>query len=95
MQYSTEILTDANFDEELEKLCDLIGRHHSSYDEFVSKLSSDYKMQTHDLGFEEWLSCNIKSSTNMKGDFTTAVQSGKLAYQFGNGFIILDFEEVL
>lgn len=95
MQYSTEILTDDNFDKELEKLCDLIGKPYSSYDEFVSELSSDYKMQTHDLGFEEWLSCNIKSSTNIKGDFTTAFQSGKLAYQFGNGFIILDFEEVL
>ena len=95
MQYSTEILTDANFDEELEKLCDLIGRHHSSYDEFVSELPSEYKMQTHDLGFEEWLLYSVKPGTNVKGDFTTVFQSGKLAYQFGNGFIILDFEEVL
>jgi hypothetical protein len=93
MKYSNEILTDNNFDKELETLCDTIGIHHNNYDNFVASLPDGYTKQIHTHGFEEWV--NGKTLPNKGSDFKQAYQVGQLAYEFGNGFILLNFETLL
>ena len=93
MQYSDTILTDDNFDYEIEKLAETIGIPHTNYDCFVEKLDDDFQVQTHDLGFEEWLRC--KTLPNPSSDCMQAFQCGQLAYEFGNGFVIMNFDIIL
>lgn len=88
MRYSEEILTDDNMDEEVEKLAELIGLPYSNYEKFVKTLDEGFNMQTHDLGFEEWL--NMQTVPNSTG--SQAYQRGFLAYEFANGFIVFHFE---
>ena len=88
MRYSEEILNDDNFDEEVEKLAELIGIPHTNYETFVEKLDDNYKKQTHDLGFEEWLKSEIyPSSSGLEAN-----ERGFLAYEFGNGFVVFNFD---
>lgn len=91
MKYSNVILTDDNFDTELEKLSEII--HFNNYDSFVDKLDDKFKCQTHPLGFEEWITYITYPS--MGADCKQAYQKGELAYQFSNGFIVLNYETLL
>ena len=93
MKYSNVPLTDDNFDTELDKLSEIAGIHLNSYDDFVDKLDDKFHCQTHPLGFEEWITCGIYP--DVSSDCSQVCQKGKLAYQFGNGFIIFDFKEFL
>lgn len=92
MKYSDTILTDDNFDEEIEKLASVIGIPFVNYEGFVDTLTpSVYTCQTHEKGFEEWIMCVTFPSASM-GE---AYQKGFLAYEFGNGFVIFNFETLL
>lgn len=98
MKYSETILTDDNFDDELEKLLNVIGKCGKEYDGFVDKLDDSFKKQENELGFEEW----IKTTKGLHMDISAmhagvsqACKEGKIAYEFGNGFIILNFVDVL
>lgn len=93
MQYSDTILTDDNFDEEIEKLSEIIGIHFNNYDSFVTKIDDSFSCQTHEKGFEEWIKCGVYP--NKGSDYTQAYQKGYLAYEFGNGFVIFKFETLL
>lgn len=84
MRYSNEILTDDNFDEELEKLSNLVGIWHNNYDCFVKELDNSFSVQKNEYGFDEWVSSNISSDSSGM----IATQSCKLAYEFANGFIV-------
>ena len=55
MRYSNEILSNDNFDYEVEKLAENIGIPHTNYDCFLEKLDDGFVVQNHDLGFEEWI----------------------------------------
>jgi len=103
LKYSNTILTDDNFDEELEKLDEILGGTVSTkldsdlgYDTFVENLDDSFTKQQFkhgDLIFEEWVKCGVYPNPN--ANFKQAVQKGKLAYEFGNGFLIINFEEVV
>lgn len=93
MKYSNIILTDDNFDEELEKLCDFRKINTDYYNSFVKKLSDEFLVQYNNKK-EEWIN-NIGIYPNKGSDFKQAYQRGQLAYEFGNGFIILDYEVLL
>lgn len=88
MKYSEQFLTDDNFDEELEKLAELIGIPHTNYEKFEKELDSKFKEQTHSLGFSEWLKSGIYSNPNSLDIY----EKGFLAYEFANGFIIFNFD---
>lgn len=89
MRYSDTVLTDDNFDEEIEKLAELIGIPHTNYEGFVEKLGDSFTLQTgENTNSEEW----IKSSTYPGNDGMTAYQKGYLAYEFGNGFVVFNFD---
>lgn len=97
MKYSETILTDDNFDDELEKLLNTIGECGIEWDTFVDKLDDSFEKQENDLGFEEW----IKTTKGLHMDISAmhagisqACKEGKIAYEFGNGFIILNFVDV-
>lgn len=93
MKYSNIILTDDNFDEELEKLCDFTKINTDSYSSFVKELPDEFKLQYNDEK-EEWIN-NIGSYPSKGSDFKQAYQRGQLAYEFENGFIVLDYEVLL
>lgn len=91
MKYSNTILTDDNFDEEIEKLASVIGIPFVNYEGFVDTLTPSYKCQIHEKGFEEWAMCVTCPSVGT----AEAYQKGYLAYEFGNGFVIFNFEVLL
>lgn len=93
MKYSNTILFDNNFDKELELLCDTVGIPYSNYENFAATLPDGYIKQTNTNGFEEWINC--KTVPDKGSDFKQARQVGTLAYEFGNGFIVLSFETIL
>lgn len=92
MKYSNTILTDNNFDEELEKLCDKVNISHNEYESFEEKLPKDFIVQDNN-GIDEWISYSINPDFSI--DCIRAFQKGFLAYEFGNGFMIFNFEVVL
>jgi len=93
MKYSESIITDDNFDCELEKLSETVGIHFNNYNSFVEKLDDKFRCQTHPLGFDEWLT--YKTYPSIGSNCRQARQSGKLAYEFGNGFMVLEFDILL
>lgn len=93
MKYSNKILSDDNFDDEVEKLAEIIGIPHTNYDCFLEKLDNGFEVQNHDLGFEEWI--NYQTIPGVGGGCLQAYQTGKLAYEFANGFIVMNFETIL
>lgn len=93
MKYSNVILTDENFDTEIETLATIIGIPFTKYENFVEILPSGFTCQTHEKGFEEWI-C-FETVPSFSSDCASAYQKGYLAYEFGNGFIIFNFEFLL
>lgn len=91
-KYSDIDLTDDNFDEEYEKLIESFDIR-GTFNSFVKELPSSFVKQENN-GVEEWI-----SSSNLKNDFSSSINqcihSCMLAYEFKNGFLIIDFEEVL
>lgn len=91
-KYSDIEITDDNFDEEYEKLTELFNIR-GMYNSFVKELPSSFIKQEN-KGVEEWI-----SSSNLNNDFSSSIDqcihSGMLAYEFKNGFLVIDFEEVL
>ncbi len=98
MKYSKTILSDENFDDELEKLLNVIGECGKEFDGFVDKLDNSFTKQKNNLGFDEWISTTKELHMDisaMHAGITQACKEGKIAYEFGNGFIILNFVDVL
>lgn len=85
MRYSKTVLTDENFDEEMEKLAEIIGISFTRFKNFVKELDSSYRVRTHYLGFGEWVCVKI---INQNPGISEAYEDIHLAYEFGNGFII-------
>jgi hypothetical protein len=97
--YSKTLLNDNNFDEELEKLCDIVGRSPRSYENTLHFLPDgfyEYPFRGKDnknLGFSVWI--NSKVMPNKGSDFAQAFDVGLEAFQFGDCFILLKFEDVI
>lgn len=92
MRYSNVILTDDNFDEELEKLCDFTGIPTDCYNSFVDNIEG-FELQENNKK-EEWIK-TYGSFPDKGSDYRQAHQRGQLAYEFGNGFIVFDYEVLL
>ena len=97
MKYSKAILTDDNFDYEREKLEDKVGFDSDefnkfAYSNFVEKLDDKFTLQFND-DLEAWIACG--SYPDKGSDFTSVIQKGQLAYEFGNGFMVFDYEIVI
>jgi len=86
------IITDDNFDEEFEKLCDILHISYGSWFEFVDNLGDGFFKQTHELGFEEWINQKVNAHYNPVGNVYPCI-SGSLAYECGNGFMICSYSE--
>jgi hypothetical protein len=91
-RYSNVIITDDNFDEELEKLCDVIDMPYGRYETFTEKLDDGFTKQKNEHGFDEWIKSSI---VNRSAGISEATQTGQLAYEFGNGFVVLNFETII
>lgn len=99
MKYSKVELTDDNFDEEHEKLTDIIGDLNSDEWEVYDTLPKGFTEQESECengvnrGFNEWI-----KSGGVRFDHSHQNQclwSGELAFEFKNKFISLHFNEVL
>jgi hypothetical protein len=93
MKYSNVNITDDNFDEEYEKLTDLIGDLNSDEWEIYDTLPKGFTGHKSKCGkFTEWV-----KSGGTRFDHThqnQALCSGEVAFEFGNKFISLHFNEV-
>lgn len=88
------VITDENFDLELEKICEAIGCPYSSYYEFVGMLPDGYYKQRKDTEYD----CDYikgKILPDFSSDCTQAIEEGYMAYEFKNGFMILECVDIL
>ena len=99
MKYSNKNLTDDNFDEEYEKLTDLIGNLNSDEWDTYTTLPKGFTEQESECdgrikrGFNEWV-----KSGGIGFDHTHQNQvlcSGEIAFEFNNKFLSLHFNEAL
>lgn len=75
------IITDDNFDEEFEKICDEKGYPYGCNVEFVDSLPVGFTKSEN-----EWIKTIIKP--NIAIDCNTAIEIYQIAFQFANGFMI-------
>lgn len=93
MKYSLVTVTDDNMDDCIESLFKEIDMNPDHWEGFIKELPKGFIKQEHPLGFDEFI--QPKTSNNPSGDNQQALQSGLLAYEFGNGFLTFRFETVL
>lgn len=86
MRYSEKVLTENNFDEEVERIYKEIGEGIIEYNSFIEELDKQFTKQTNN-GKEEWIRWTFSSDSQC--------QKGQLAYEFKNGFIVMDFIDIL
>lgn len=80
-------ITDDNYDQEFEKLCDENGFSYGQDNEFVKQLPDGFQKQQNDNGYEEW--CKVAFSPNHAIDCASQIEEYWMAYEFANGFIII------
>lgn len=85
-KYSDLILTDDNFDENMEKLADENGYNYSDYIDFVKELPEGFSKQINENGYEEWIL--MKVYPDHSWDCIFPIIQTILAYEFANGFIL-------
>lgn len=94
-EYSNVIITDDNFDDEHEKLCEIIGISHTAETETYETLPDGFIKQEafgsddKGLGFYEYVRGMV---VNQSPGRSCAVSVGEVAYKFGNVFISKHFE---
>lgn len=81
------LITDENFDEQFEKICDQNGWPYGISAEFTDKLPEGFLKQWDTTGQEEWCRCAILP--NQSAGCTSAIEVYSMAYEFANGFMIL------
>ncbi len=98
--YSNKSLTDDNFDDEYEKLRDLLGNLNSDKWVIYDTLPDGFTEQDSknddgdDLGFSEWVrSGGIRP--DHAHDHCQVLCSGEIAFQFKNKFLSLHFNEAI
>lgn len=87
-KYSDLILTDENFDENMEKLADENDFSYGQYLKFVEKLPEElnFSRQDNKNGYEEWIS--TRTRPNHAIDCVSPIVESIVAYEFANGFIL-------
>lgn len=86
MRYSNVIITDENFDEEMERLADQNNYNYSQCIGFAEKLSDDFIVQQNDNGYEEWVCQKVYPDFSI--DCVTPIIEAVVAYEFANGFML-------
>ena len=81
------VLTDENYDQEFERICDENGYFYGQNSEFVEKLPEGFCKQINDKGCEEW--CKTSVAPNLAIDASSAIKEYYMAYEFANGFIVI------
>lgn len=80
------IITDDNFDENMEKLADENGFQYGQFIKFIEDLSNDFIQQINKNGYEEWIS--VKTYPNYSIDCASPIIICTFAYEFANGFMV-------
>lgn len=86
MRYSNVIITDENFDEEMERLADQNNYNYSQCIGFAEKLSDDFIVQQNDNGYEEWVCQKVYPDFSI--DCVAPIIEAVVAYEFANGFML-------
>lgn len=86
IRYSDLVISDDNFDENMEKLADENGFRYINFLSFVDNLSDDFTKQISKNGYEEWVS--VKMKPNFSIDCVTPIIESIYAYEFANGFMM-------
>ncbi len=100
-KYSNVEVCDANEDEEMEKLAEIMGFAYKNYKGFKRGLDNNFVPQVaekeiglnkrEELDFVEWCACT--TAPNNSVSFNAGCQVSLLAYEFANGFMIFEHEE--
>lgn len=100
-QYSKAALTDENFDEEYGKLIDMMGRLNSDeYDEY-DELPNGFAMRDSldnngvNRGFVEWHKEASFTPQDCGGGVHQVLVSGEIAFEFGNKFLSLHYNDAV
>lgn len=80
------IITDDNFDENMEKLADENGFQYNQFIKFLNELPKDFTKQDNKNGYEEWIS--VKTYPNHSVDCVSPIVVSTFAFEFANGFMI-------
>ena len=80
------IITDDNFDENMEKLADENGFQYNQFIKFLKELPKDFTKQINKSGYEEWVS--VKTYPNHSIDCASPIVVSTVAYEFANGFMV-------
>lgn len=90
MKYSNQIITDDNYDIEMERLADENGFGYCQ-STFVKKLSGKFNKQVNEHGYEEWVCQTVKPNHCI--DCLSPIIEADIAYEFGNGFIVFHYRD--
>lgn len=99
MKYSETIITDDNFDDEHERMCEIIGVNYANDVDVYAKLPDGFiKHEATDirgkkLGFDMYIKGKILPDKG--SDFRQVVETGEIAVEFGNLFIVKQYHSVL
>lgn len=88
------IITDDNYDEEFEKICDARGCLYGIANEFFTELPAGFEKQSKEKEDDEDY-CKVKIEPNIATDCSSAIENYELAYEFKNGFIIISERDSL
>lgn len=86
-RYSNVVISDDNYDDEYEKICDMMNIPYGSMHNFVETLSDRFMEQDSDYGnFKEWIDSSVEP--NFAIDCSSPIVNAKIAFEFSNGFMI-------
>lgn len=83
------VITDDNYDEEWERLCDAHGWKYSRTNEFVKELSKDFSENTDKKNNDDYDYSKVSFEPNVALGSTSAIEHYWTAYAFKNGFMIV------
>ena len=97
--YSKVKITDDNMDNELERLCEIVGVNTRNYENTLNKLPEGFHKypcvgkDNENLGFSCWMKSKVVP--NKGSDFSQAFEAGLIAFEFGNCFLVFKYEMII
>lgn len=83
------VITDDNYDEEWEKLCDAHGWSYGRGNEFIEELPKDFSENNNKENCDDCDYAKVSFEPNIAIDCASAIEHYWTAWQFKNGFMIV------
>lgn len=83
------IITDNNYDEEWEKLCDIQEWTYGKNNQFVEQLPKGFSENTNKENADDYDYSKVTFEPNIAIDAASAIETYQMAWEFKNGFMIV------